>query len=136
MSVITREELLRIPKLRKQIARKKRCIELYETRATGGAIEYKEKVQSGVCDSASECLCAAVDLQQELNSNLLELNALVCKAYDFMRTFDDVFLRDIVYARYIVGLEWKDVASTFGYSNQRIFQKHREILKKIIVDYS
>lgn len=131
MSTITKEELLRIPRLRKHIKRKMQRIELYETRATGGAIEYKERVQSSVNDSASECLCAAVDLQQELNSNLLELNALVCKAYDFMRTFDDVFLRDIVYARYIVGLEWKDVSSTFGYSNQRIFQKHREILKKL-----
>ena len=131
MSVITKEELLRIPKLRKHIKRTRMRIELYESKAEGGAIEYKEKVQSGVCDFASECLCAAVDLQQELNSNLLELNALVCKAYDFMRSFDDVFLRDIVYARYIVGLEWKDVSSTFGYSNQRIFQKHREILKKL-----
>ena len=66
MSVITREELLRIPKLRKHIKRKMQRIELYETRATGGAIEYKERVQSSVCDSASDCLSTAVDLQREV----------------------------------------------------------------------
>lgn len=131
MSVITKEELLRIPKLRKQIARKKRCIELYETRATGGAIEYKERVQSSVNNSASDCLCEAVDLRRELIDDTKELNDLINRAYDFMRTLDEVLHRDIVYARYIVGIPWKDVAKTFNYSNQRIFQKHREILRKL-----
>ena len=56
---------------------------------------------------------------------------LINRAYDFMRTLDEVLHRDIVYARYIVGLPWNDVAKTFNYSNQRIFQKHREILRKL-----
>ena len=49
MSAITKEELLRIPKLRKHIKRKMQRIELYETRATGGAIEYKERVRTIKC---------------------------------------------------------------------------------------
>ncbi|MBF1361203.1 MAG: hypothetical protein HXM76_05045 [Mogibacterium diversum] len=131
MSAITKEELLRIPRLRKHIKRKMQRIELYETRATGGAIDYKERVQSSVNDSASDCLCEAVDLRRELIDDTKELNDLINRAYDFMRTLDEVLHRDIVYARYIVGLPWNDVAKTFNYSNQRIFQKHREILRKL-----
>lgn len=129
--MITKEELLRIPKLRKHIKRKMQRIELYETRATGGAIEYKERVQSSVNDSASDCLSMAVDLQAEVERDIDELAELVYKAALFADTLSDPLERDIVYARYIVGLPWEDVAKTFNYSNQRIFQKHREILRKL-----
>ena len=133
MSVITREELLRIPKLRKHIKRKMQRIELYETRATGGAIEYKERVQSSVNDSASDCLSMAVDLQAEVERDIDELAELVYKAALFADTLSDPLERDIVYAIYVGGLLWKEAADRMNYSYQRLFQKHQEILKRLEV---
>lgn len=131
MSVITKEELLRIPRLRKHIKRKMQRIELYETRATGGAIEYKERVQSSVCDSASDCLSVAVDLQAEVERDIEELAELINKARDLLELQDEPIKQDIIYVRYVQGHSWKESSSILQYSNQRLFQKHREILKKL-----
>lgn len=131
MSVITKEELLRIPRLRKHIKRKMQRIELYETRATGGAVEYKERVQSSVCDSASDCLSMAVDLQAEVERDIEELAELINKARDLLELQDEPIKQDIIYVRYVQGHSWKESSSILQYSNQRLFQKHREILKKL-----
>lgn len=133
MNAITKEELLRIPKLRKHIKRKMQRIELYETRATGGAIEYKERVQSSVNDSASDCLSMAVDLQAEVERDIDELHELVNKAALFADTLSDPLERDIVYAIYVGGLLWKEAADRMNYSYQRLYQKHQEILKRLEV---
>lgn len=131
MSAITKEELLRIPKLRKHIKRKMQRIELYETRATGGAIEYKERVQSSVNDSASDCLSMAVDLQAEVERDVTELAELIDKARDLLELQDEPIKQDIIYVRYVQGYSWKESSSILRYSNQRLFQKHREILQKL-----
>ena len=131
MNAITKEELLRIPKLRKHIKRKMQRIELYETRATGGAIEYKERVQSSVSDSASDCLSMAVDLQAEVERDIEELAELINKARDLLELQDEPIKQDIIYVRYVQGHSWKESSSILQYSNQRLFQKHREILKKL-----
>lgn len=133
MAVITKEELLRIPRLRRHIKRKMQRIELYETKATGGAIEYKEKVQSSVNDSASDCLSMAVDLQAEVERDIDELHELVNKAALFADTLSDPLERDIVYAIYVGGLLWKEAADRMNYSYQRLYQKHQEILKRLEV---
>lgn len=131
MSVITREELLRIPKLRKHIKRKMQRIELYETRATGGAIEYKERVQSSVCDSASDCLSMAVDLQREVERDIDELAELVYKAALFADTLSDPLERDIVYARYVNGNEWNECIDTLHWARSWVFKKHRDVLRAL-----
>lgn len=131
MAVITKEELLRIPRLRKHIKRKMQRIELYETRATGGAIEYKERVQSSVNDSASDCLSMAVDLRAEVGRDIKELRELIDKAKELMRLQDEPIKQDIIYVRYVQGHSWKESSSILRYSNQRLFQKHREILKRL-----
>ena len=131
--MITKEELLRIPKLRKHIKRKMQRIELYENKAMGGAIEYKERVQTSVCDSASECLSMAVDLQAEVERDIDELHELVNKAALFADTLSDPLERDIVYAIYVGGLLWKEAADRMNYSYQRLYQKHQEILKRLEV---
>lgn len=133
MSVITKEELLRIPRLRKHIKRKMQRIELYETKATGGAIEYKERVQSSVNDSASDCLNMAVDLKAEVGRDIEELHELVYKAALFADTLSDPLERDIVYAIYVGGLLWKEASDRMNYSYQRLYQKHQEILKRLEV---
>lgn len=131
MGVITSDELLRIPRLRAAIKRKMLRIELYETRATGGAIEYKERVQSSVNNSASDCLDYAVDLQIEVESDFNELVQLTDKARYLMDSQTDSIKRDIIYARYIQGLEWVDVVEALHWSRPWIFKKHREILKSL-----
>jgi hypothetical protein len=133
MSVITKEELLRIPRLRKHIKRKMQRIELYETRATGGAIEYKERVQSSVNDSASDCLSTAVDLQAEVERDINELHVLVGKAAKLADSLSDPLERDIVYAIYVRGLLWKEATDRMNYSYQRLYQKHQDILKRLEV---
>lgn len=133
MSVITREELLRIPRLRKHIKRKMQRIELYETKATGGAIDYKEKVQSSVNDSASDCLSMAVDLKAEVERDIEELHVLVGKAAKLADSLSDPLERDIVYAIYVRGLLWKAAADRMNYSYQRLYQKHQDILKRLEV---
>jgi len=133
MGVITKEELLRIPKLRKSIARKMQRIELYETKATGGAIDYKERVQSSVNDSASDCLSMAVDLREEVGRDIEELHVLVGKAAKLADSLSDPLERDIVYAIYVRGLLWKAAADRMNYSYQRLYQKHQEILKRLEV---
>lgn len=133
MAVITREELMRIPKLRKHIKRKMQRIELYETRATGGAIEYKERVQSSVRDSASDCLSMAVDLRAEVGRDIEELHVLVGKAAKLADSLSDPLERDIVYAIYVRGLLWKAAADRMNYSYQRLYQKHQDILKRLEV---
>lgn len=133
MGVITKEELLRIPRLRKHIKRKMQRIELYETRATGGAIEYKERVQSSVNDSASDCLSAAVDLSAEVERDIEELHVLVGKAAKLADSLSDPLERDIVYAIYVRGLLWKAAADRMNYSYQRLYQKHQDILKRLEV---
>ena len=131
--MITREELLRIPKLRKSIARKIQRIELYETKAIGGAIEYKERVQSSVNLSACGCLDYAVDLRAEVERDINELHELVNKAALFADTLSDPLERDIVYAIYVGGLLWKEAADRMNYSYQRLYQKHQDILKRLEV---
>lgn len=131
MTVITKEELLRIPRLRKHIKRKMQRIELYETRATGGAIAYKEKVQSGVCDSASDCLSMAVDLQAEVERDIDELHELVYKAALFADTLSDPLERDIVYARYVNGKEWNECIDTLHWARSWVFKKHRDVLRAL-----
>lgn len=133
MDVITKEELLRIPRLRKHIKRKMQRIELYETRATGGAIEYKERVQSSVNDSASDCLSMAVDLKAEVERDIEELHVLVGKAAKLADSLSDPLERDIVYAIYVRGLLWKAAADRMNYSYQRLYQKHQDILKRLEV---
>ena len=133
MSVITKEELLRIPRLRKHIKRKMQRIELYETKATGGAIDYKERVQSSVNDSASDCLSMAVDLQAEVEGDINELHVLVGKAAKLADSLSDPLERDIVYAIYVRGLRWKEAAERVNYSYQRLYQKHQDILKRLEV---
>lgn len=131
--MITKEELLRIPRLRKHIKRKMQRIELYETRATGGAIEYKERVQSSVSDSASDCLSMAVDLRAEVERDIEELHVLVGKAAKLADSLSDPLERDIVYAIYVRGLLWKAAADRMNYSYQRLYQKHQNILKRLEV---
>lgn len=129
--MITRDELLRIPKLRKSIARKMQRIELYETKATGGAIEYKERVQSSVCDSASDCLSMAVDLQAEVGRDIEELHALVSKAAKLADSLSDPLERDIVYARYVNGKEWVECIDTLHWARSWVFKKHRDVLRSL-----
>ena len=129
--MITRDELLRIPKLRKSIAREMKRIELYETKATGGAIEYKERVQSSVCDSASDCLSMAVDLRAEVERDIEELHVLVGKAAKLADSLNDPLERDIVYARYVRGAEWVDCIDELHWARSWVFKKHREILRAI-----
>ena len=131
MAVITKEELLRIPRLRRHIKRKMLRIELYENKATGGAIEYKERVQSSVNNSASDCLNYAVDLQLEVEGDFNELVQLIDKARSLMDSQTDSIKRDIIYSRYIQGLEWVDVVKALHWSRPWIFKKHREILKSL-----
>ena len=131
MSVITKEELLRIPRLRKHIKRKMQRIELYETRATGGAIEYKERVQSSVNDSASDCLSMAVDLQAEVGRDIEELHVLVGKAAKLADSLSDPLERDIVYARYVNGKEWVECIDTLHWARSWVFKKHRDILRSL-----
>lgn len=131
--MITKEELLRIPRLRKHIKRKMQRIELYETKATGGAIEYKERVQSSVSDSASDCLSMAVDLRVEVGRDIEELHVLVGKAAKLADSLNDPLERDIVYAIYVRGLLWKAAADRMNYSYQRLYQKHQDILKRLEV---
>ena len=131
MCVITSDELLRIPRLRAAIKRKVLRIELYETKATGGAIEYKERVQSSVNNSASDCLNYAIDLQLEVESDFNELVQLIDKARSLMDSQTDSIKRDIIYARYIQGLEWVDVVKALHWSRPWIFKKHKEILKSL-----
>lgn len=131
MSVITKEELLRIPRLRKHIKRKMQRIELYETRATGGAIDYKERVQSSVCDSASDCLIMAVDLRAEVGRDIDELHELVYKAALFADTLSDPLERDIVYARYVNVKEWNECIDTLHWARSWVFKKHRDILQAL-----
>ena len=129
--MITRDELLRIPKLRKSIARKMQRIELYETKATGGAIEYKERVQSSVCDSASDCLSMAVDLQAEVGRDIEELHALVGKAAKLADSLSDPLERDIVFARYVNGKEWVECIDTLHWERSWVFKKHRDVLRSL-----
>lgn len=129
MNVITKEELLRIPRLRKHIKRKMQRIELYETKATGGAIEYKERVQSSVNDSASDCLSMAVDLQTEVERDIDELHELVNKAALFADMLSDPLERDIVYARYVRGLEWEESIDSLHWARSWVFKKHRDIIR-------
>lgn len=129
--MITRDELLRIPKLRKSIARKMKRIELYETKATGGAIEYKERVQSSVCDSASDCLDYAVDLRAEVERDIEELHVLVGKAAKLADSLNGLLERDIVYARYVNGKEWNECIDTLHWARSWVFKKHRDILRSL-----
>lgn len=131
MSVITKEELLRIPRLRKHIKRKMQRIELYETKATGGAIEYKERVQSSVNDSASDCLSMAVDLQAEVERDIEELHVLVGKAAKLADSLSDPLERDIVYARYVNGKEWNECIDTLHWARSWVFKKHRDVLRAL-----
>ena len=128
MAVITKEELLRIPRLRRHIKRKMLRIELYETKATGGAIDYKEKVQSSVCDSASDCLSMAVDLRAEVERDINELHVLVGKAAKLADSLSDPLERDIVYARYVNGKEWNECIDTLHWARSWVFKKHRDVL--------
>lgn len=127
--MITKEELLRIPRLRKHIKRKMQRIELYETRATGGAIDYKERVQSSVCDSASDCLSMAVDLRAEVGRDIEELHVLVGKAAKLADSLSDPLERDIVYARYVRGLEWEESIDSLHWARSWVFKKHRDIIR-------
>ena len=131
MAAITKEELLRIPKLRKHIKRKMQRIELYETRATGGAIEYKERVQSSVNDSASDCLSMAVDLQAEVERVIYELHVLVSKAAKLADSLSDPLERDIVYARYVNGKKWVECIDTLHWARSWVFKKHRDVLRSL-----
>lgn len=133
MSLITKEELLRIPRLRKHIKRKMQRIELYETKATGGAIDYKERVQSSVNLSVCDCLDYAVDLRAEVGRDIEELHVLVGKAAKLADSLSDPLERDIVYAIYVRGLLWKAAADRMNYSYQRLYQKHQDILKRLEV---
>lgn len=131
MNAITKEELLRIPRLRKHIKRKMQRIELYETRATGGAIEYKERVQSSVNDSASDCLSMAVDLQAEVERDIEELHVLVGKAAKLADSLSDPLERDIVYARYVNDKKWNECIDTLHWARSWVFKKHRDILRSL-----
>ena len=53
MSVITKEELLSMPELHKQIRTLQERHALYEAKAMGGAIEYKERVQTSISAKSS-----------------------------------------------------------------------------------
>ena len=131
MSAITKEELLRIPKLRKHIKRKMQRIELYENKAMGGAIEYKERVQSSVNDSASDCLSMAVDLRAEVERDIEELHVLVGKAAKLADSLSDPLERDIVYARYVNGKEWNECIDTLHWARSWVFKKHRDVLRAL-----
>lgn len=129
--MITRDELLRIPRLRKSIERKQRRIELYETKATGGAIEYKERVQSSVNNTASDYLDVATDLQVEVERDIEELHELIDMAKELMRLQDEPIKQDIIYVRYVQGHEWVDAVRRLHWSRPWIFRKHQEILKNL-----
>lgn len=131
MNAITKEELLRIPRLRKHIKRKMQRIELYENKAMGGAIEYKERVQSSVNDSASDCLSMAVDLRAEVERDIEELHVLVGKAAKLADSLSDPLERDIVYARYVNGKEWNECIDTLHWARSWVFKKHRDVLRAL-----
>ena len=133
MSVITKEELLSMPELHKQIQTLQERHALYEAKAMGGAIEYKERVQTSISAKSSIYPDMAVDLERDIEKLEAQLIPLISKVEVFAKELPDPLERDVIRFRYIYGYDWGKIGELVKYSARHCYNIDRRVVKKMFI---
>ena len=97
-----------------------------------GGIDYsKDKVQTSPSDKMSEIIAKAADKDSEIRSNIGMCEMLQGRMVEEIKKCSDEISRTILINRYLLGMQWQEIADSMNYSRSTILRKAYEALKQI-----
>ena len=97
-----------------------------------GGIDYsKAKVQTSSSDKMSEIIAKAADKDSEIRSNIGMCEMLQGRMVEEIKKCSDEISRTILINRYLLGMQWQEIADSMNYSRSTILRKAYEALKQI-----
>ena len=97
-----------------------------------GGIDYsKDTVQTSPSDKMSEIIAKAADKDSEIRSNIGMCEMLQGRMVEEIKKCSDEISRTILINRYLLGMQWQEIADSMNYSRSTILRKAYEALKQI-----
>ena len=97
-----------------------------------GGIDYsKDKVQTSSSDKMSEIIAKVVDKDSEIASSIGMCEMLQGRMVEEIKKCSDEISRTILINRYLLGMQWQEIADSMNYSRSTILRKAYEALKQI-----
>ena len=97
-----------------------------------GGIDYsKDKVQTSPSDKMSEIIAKAADKDSEINSSIVMCEMLQGRMVEEIKKCSDEISRTILINRYLLDMQWQEIADSMNYSRSTILRKAYEALKQI-----
>ena len=97
-----------------------------------GGIDYsKDKVQTSPSDKMSEIIAKAADKDSEIRSNIGMCEMLQGRMVEEIKKCSDEISRTILINRYLLDMQWQEIADSMNYSRSTILRKAYEALKQI-----
>lgn len=125
--MITREELMRIPELNRQIQRDKERLRLLREKATSVPCTTREfeRVQETVENRAGRYIDAAVDLANEIRLEESELEELKTRAKLFIKSLPKGTRKErltvsVLKLRYLECNTWEEISNKKSYSERHL----------------
>ena len=95
-------------------------------------IDYsKDKVQTSPSDKMSEIIAKAADKDSEIRSNIGMCEMLQGRMVEEIKKCSDEISRTILINRYLLDMQWQEIADSMNYSRSTILRKAYEALKQI-----
>ncbi|MDU1264548.1 MAG: hypothetical protein E6970_01845 [Peptostreptococcus sp.] len=99
--------------------------------AEGGAIEYKERVQTSGNTSREDVMCKIADLKDGINTMIMGKLEIITEISLKIASIDDIEIEPVLRRRYILCQPWEKIAVELSYSIRKVYDLHGKGLKKI-----
>lgn len=94
------------------------------------AVSYdKDKVQTTPIDSMAETISEIIDLERQTHIEILKLETLKSKATLMIHSINYSEGEDVLYLRWIQGMNFYDISDTIGYSLPHTHRIHGKALQ-------
>ena len=137
-TLITRDEIRKIPELHKLIGRKQAQLRYLNEKATSvsSGLAEGERVQTSPSNSADKYIVEAADLNREIQEVQLELIELQSRTDFFIRTLPretetQKLAIKIMRYRYLKCYTWDEIADLVGYGTRWIQQIEWDIVQDL-----
>jgi len=118
------------PRRAEKIRRMQRAVERLEVKAEGGAIQYKEHVQSSNLQDPSDYIVLAADMQREIDKETAILEQEKAEARAFAASLSDPIDRCIILLRFDKLKPMGEVADAIGFDLRYTRKRKSRILRK------
>lgn len=106
-------------------------LEVLDAEVQGGAINYKERVQTSNCNGQEDCIIKLIEAKEEIQKLInkrLETRMLVNAK---IAEIGDCTLAYILRERYCMDKQWIEIEKDLRISESKLFKLHRKALKEL-----